>query len=44
MCITDCHDMALAVKEALNPNTTKKKKEFNLIPGIHKPSMAKVKG
>ena len=23
MCVTDCHDMTLAVKVALNPNTTK---------------------
>ena len=22
MCVTDCHDMTLAVKVALNPNTT----------------------
>ena len=23
MCVNDCHDMTLAVKVALNPNTTK---------------------
>ena len=32
MCVTDCHDMTLAVKVTLNPKTTNQ----NLSPTIHK--------
>ena len=29
MCVTDCHDMTLAVKVALNPNTTNYNNPFS---------------
>ena len=32
MCVTDCHDMTLAVKVALNPNTTNQLMEDSGVP------------
>ena len=32
MCVTDCHDMTLAVKVALNPNTTSQSFRGLIIP------------
>ena len=33
MCVTDCHDLTLAVKVALNPNTTSLSFVYNLLDG-----------